>query len=206
MPGAVRGLFAAVLFTSALATVPAQASMSDVVAATYSAYSVTPPTPDEVIICHGFGCKYRAEIGLTGADRAKLTQLLAAGKASAEAERRAVAAAGAWFDRRIGPAAGTVNHVASAGMKYMYHPEQFDCVDASRNTTSLLLVLAQLKLLRHHTVDVPVSRGYLIDGRPPHTTAVLVDTASGEKWAVDSWTRGYGQLPEIMPLERWSAE
>jgi hypothetical protein len=88
-------------------------------------------------------------------------------------------------------------------MGYMFDPHQFDCIDASRNTTSLLLVLAELKLLRHHTVDVPVSRGYLLDTRPPHTTAVLKENNGGEQWAVDAWTRAYGQPPEIMPLARW---
>ena len=83
------------------------AGTADVVAATYGAYSLTPPTPAGVVICHGFGCKYRVEVGLTAADRGTLARLLAPGKASAAAERRAVAAAGAWFDRRIGPAAGT---------------------------------------------------------------------------------------------------
>ena len=111
-----------------------------------------------IFVCHGFGCKYRVELDLTPSDRAKLAQLLTAGKSTAEAERRAVAAAGAWFDRRVGPLAGTVNHVARAGMKYMYDAQQFDCIDSSRNTTSLLLVLDQLNLLRHHDVDVPESR------------------------------------------------
>jgi len=114
------------------------------------------------------------------------------------AERRAVAAAGAWFDRRIGPLAGTVNHVARAGLKYMYNVRQFDCIDSSRNTTSLLLVLDQLNMLRHHDVDVRESRGYMFDGRPPHATVVLVEKAS-----IDSWIVGYGQPLEVMPLERW---
>jgi hypothetical protein len=159
--------------------------------------------PNVIFVCHGFGCKYRAELDLTGNDRAKLAQLLAAGKSSAAAERKAVAAAGAWFDRRVGPLAGTANHVARAGMKYMYDVHQFDCIDSSRNTTSLLLVLDQLKLLRHHDVDVPESRGYMFDGRPPHATAVLVERETGTKWSIDSWTVGYGQPLEVMPLERW---
>jgi hypothetical protein len=114
-----------------------------------------------------------------------------------------VAAAGAWFDKRVGPVAGTANHVARAGMKYMYDIHQFDCIDSSRNTTSLLMVLDQLNLLRHHDVDEPEARGYMIDGRPPHATAVLVERATGKKWSVDSWTVGYGQALEVMPLERW---
>lgn len=177
--------------------------MANVVDATYGGYSVTPPTPGLVFICHGFGCKYRAEIDLTAGDRAKLAQFLAAGRASPAAERKAVAAAGAWFDRRVGPIAGTQNHVARAGTKYMYDVHQFDCIDTSRNTTSLLLVLDQLKLLRHHDVDAPEARGFFIDGRPPHATAVLAEKATGRKWSIDSWTVGYGQTLEVMPLDRW---
>lgn len=181
------------------------ATSPNVVDAAYGGLSVTPPTPSMVFVCHGFGCKYRDEVDLTAGDRAKLTQILAAGRASPAAERKAVAAAGAWFDRRVGPVAGTENHVARAGAKYMYDIHQFDCIDTSRNTTSLLLVLDQLKLLRHHDVDAPEARGFFIDGRPPHATAVLVEKATGTKWSIDSWTVGYGQALEVMPLDRWKA-
>jgi len=181
------------------------ATSTNVVDAAYGGLSVTPPTPSMVFVCHGFGCKYRDEVDLTAGDRAKLTQILAAGRASPAAERKAVAAAGAWFDRRVGPVAGTQNHVARAGAKYMYDIHQFDCIDTSRNTTSLLLVLDQLKLLRHHDVDAPEARGFFIDGRPPHATAVLVEKATGTKWSIDSWTVGYGQALEVMPLDRWKA-
>jgi hypothetical protein len=181
------------------------ATSANVVDAAYGGLSVTPPTPSMVFVCHGFGCKYRDEVDLTAGDRAKLTQILAAGRASPAAERKAVAAAGAWFDRRVGPVAGTQNHVARAGAKYMYDIHQFDCIDTSRNTTSLLLVLDQLKLLRHHDVDAPEARGFFIDGRPPHATAVLVEKATGTKWSIDSWTVGYGQALEVMPLDRWKA-
>ena len=184
---------------------PAMASAGsvDVIAATYNEFSLPAPTPEKVVICHGFGCRYRAELGFTKGDHARLARLLAPGRASAAAERGAIAKAGAWFDRRIAPLAGTKGHVARAGASYMNDPGQFDCVDSSRNTTSLLLVLAALDLLRHHTVDVPVARGYLVDGRPPHVTAVLTEKGNGTRWAVDSWTRAYGQPPEILPLARW---
>lgn len=194
---------AAAAFVAAGFVPPAGADMASVVAATYSDLSVSPPSIDSIDICHGFGCKYRDELGLTAADRATLAKLLAPGKASAVAERRAIGAAGAWFDRRMGPVAGTTGHVARANRYYMFDKRQMDCVDSSRNTTSLLLVLEQLKLLRHHDVAEPEARGYLIDGRPPHVTAVLVEKGTGTKWSVDSWTRAYGQAPEIMQLAQW---
>jgi hypothetical protein len=181
----------------------AAAEMASVVAATYSELSISPPSIDSIAICHGFGCKYRDELGLTPQDWKTLTTMLAAGKANAAAERKAIGTAGAWFDRRFGPVAGTTGHVARANRYYMFDKRQMDCVDSSRNTTSLLLVLEQLKLLRYHEVAEPVARGYLIDGRPPHVTAVLVEKATGTEWSVDSWTRGYGQAPEIMQLAHW---
>jgi hypothetical protein len=57
--------------------------------------------------------------------------------------------------------------------------------------------------LIHHRPELPASRGFLVDGRLPHTTAVLGEVKGGQRWAVDSWTRKYGEMPEVMPLEAW---
>jgi hypothetical protein len=172
----------------------------------YAEHSLKLPTTASVIVCHGFGCAFRTEIGLGSGDRARLTTLLAAGHASAEAERRAVATAVAWFDRRVGPQAGTSGRIARAGFLTRTGPGQMDCIDTSQNTTSLLLLLDQLRLLKHHQVEGPVARGVLLDGRGPHATAVLRETSSGKKWAVDNWTRKYGERPDVEPLEQWMTE
>lgn len=193
----------AVILAAMAGHLPARADTASVVAATYGELSVSPPTSGSIHVCHGFGCQYRTELALTAADRAALARMLAAGRASAAAERKAIGNAGAWFDRRMGPVAGTTGHVARANREYMFDKGQMDCIDSSRNMTSLLLVLDELNLLRHHAVAEPVARGYLIDGRPPHVTAVLVEKATGSEWAVDSWTRAYGQAPEIMSLSLW---
>jgi len=50
-----------------------------------------------------------------------------------------------------------------------------------------------------------VSRGLFIDGKQPHTTPVIVETANGSQWSVDSWTRAYGQSPEIMTISEWES-
>jgi hypothetical protein len=169
----------------------------------YARLSLPLPAPSLVVICHGFGCQQRTAIGLGAADRAKLAELLISGHASAEAERRAIGEATAWFDRRIGPAAGTTHRIARAGALTEYHPGQMDCVDTSSNNTSLFLVLDRLHLLRHHAVEGPQARGYLLNGRWPHATAVLRDLHTGRKWAIDNWTRKFGERPEIMTVEQW---
>jgi hypothetical protein len=164
-------------------------------------------SPSLVIVCHGFGCRDRTEIAFSDADRARMAQILGAGKASPAAERQAIAVAVQWFDRRIGPEAGTVHHRARAGHENMTNVSaQFDCIDASRNTTTLLAVLEDLHLLKYHRVEETVARGALIDGRWPHATAVVTDRTTQKKWAVDSWTHAYGEKPDVKPLDIWLGE
>jgi hypothetical protein len=173
----------------------------------YAAVSLSPPTTRLVIVCHDFGCAQRTPVGLSPGDLATLASLLAPGRASAEAERRAVAAAEAWFDRRVGPAAGTTHRIARAtGLGGQGATGQMDCIDTSRNSTSLLLILEQLHLLHHHKVEGPEARGFLLDGRGPHATAVLTDIHTGRQWAVDSWTHKYGEKPDVLPLDVWKQQ
>jgi len=179
------------------------AQLEPSVVAMFSETSLALPTASRVIICHGFGCARRTTLTLTPADRAKLAQLMASGRKSPVTERLALANAMVWLDRRVGPLAGTTRRVARAGASQSGDPGQLDCVDTSRNTTSLFIVLEDLKLLRHHTIAGPESRGFFLGGQVPHTTAVLAERVGGKKWAIDPWTKAYGQLPEVMPLEQW---
>jgi hypothetical protein len=175
------------------------------VAAVFGELSLPVPTTKSVVVCHGFGCQFHTQVALGNADRAKLAELLAPGRASPQVERRALAAATAWFDRRVGPAAGTTRRVALARSQ-SGDPAQMDCIDLSSNNTSLFVILQQLGLLRHHRVERPVSRGLVIDGRLPHTTAIVGEVKGGRKWAVDNWTHKYGEMPDVEPLEQWLQE
>jgi hypothetical protein len=49
----------------------------------------------------------------------------------------------------------------------------------------------------------PRARGFLLDGRYPHATAVVAETGSGAKWAIDSWPRRNAEPPVIQPLSEW---
>jgi hypothetical protein len=169
------------------------------IVARFQSLSMPVPNAGRVVICHGFGCQRRTEIGISRADQARFAQLMAPGRASAEAERRAVAQAIAWFEKRVAPEAGTAN--AKAYATIASDPGQFDCVDASTNTTQVLVVLDQLGLLHHHRVEAPVSRPF--GWHVIHTTAVLRDIHNQEDWVFDPWTRNNGELPEVMPLVKW---
>jgi hypothetical protein len=67
-------------------------------------------------------------------------------------------------------------------------------------------VLEEWKLFRYHVVSDPRYRGNVLRGQLPHNTAVLTDHATGVGWAVDMWHQGYGELPDVMPVETWLNE
>jgi hypothetical protein len=173
------------------------------VTAMLAEWSLAPPSPSRVVICHGFGCAFRTEIALAGGDHAQMAALMASGSASAPAERAAIGRTEAWFERRIAPITGTAARVARAGplIGAGANRGQFDCIDTTNNTNSLLLILDQLKLLRHHTIAAPESRFLLTEG--PHNTAVIKDRKTNELWTVDPWTHKGSEVPDIFPLARW---
>jgi len=173
-------------------------------AAAYLAkYEVPPPTANEVVVCHGFGCAYRTAVNLSSKDIAQLRGILGKGQGSASDEINAIASAVAWFERRIGSITGTSKRTARAGPDRSGLKTEADCIDESVNTTAILLLASRLKLLRHHEVAGAESRGYLLDMRYPHATAVVANVKTGARWAIDPWTKRNGERPDTLPIERW---
>ena len=54
-----------------------------------------------------------------------------------------------------------------------------------------------------------VARGFFLDGRYPHATAVLAESAvpatPRTQWAIDSWPTANAEPPVIQRLDRWLA-
>jgi hypothetical protein len=180
--------------------------LSAPIAALYTTVSIYPPSATSMTVCYGFVCRRREILDFTPADRKTLTQILNAGKASAAVERAAVQKAVVWFDRRMGPVLGTNKRVAKADFRYFDDKHNYDCWDTTRNTTSLLLVLQEWGLLKYHVVGDPHYRGNALVLQTPHNTAVLVERATRVEWVVDMWPRGYLELPDVMPVEKWVKE
>ncbi|HEY8334171.1 MAG TPA: hypothetical protein VIQ05_10315 [Tardiphaga sp.] len=190
-----------------LAAAPAHAvELTPGISELYTSVSIYPPTASSMTICYGFVCRRRYEFGFTAGDRAALTKIMAAGRANAVAERAAVQKAVVWFDRRVGPVIGTDKRIANADFRYFDDKHNFDCWDTTRNVTSLLLVMQEWGLFKHHTVGEPRYRGNALVLQTPHNTPVLVDRATREQWVVDMWTRGYAQAPDVMTVDKWVKE
>lgn len=191
----------------ALAALPAAAiELNSELSYLYTSVSINPPTASRMTVCYGFVCRRRMIWDITPGDRKALTDIVAKGRANAEAERKAVQQAVVWFDRRMGPVIGTDKRIARADFRYFDDKHNYDCFDTTRNTASLLLVLQDWGLLRHHVVGTPRFRGKFFIGQTPHNTAVLTDKVTGKDWVVDMWTRGYAELPDVMTVEQWLTE
>lgn len=171
----------------------------------YGAHGGTPPSGDRLFVCHAFGCAIRTPVTVGPADRSAVARIMRAGAGSPAAEREAIARAISWFEKRVAKPAGSSGDVGGLDLRNAGVPGQMDCIDEATNTTSYLLMMQGWGLLRHHQVASPVARGFFLDGRYPHATAVVVDETTGKPWAVDSWPNANGVKPDVMTLQRWFA-
>ncbi|WP_114388975.1 hypothetical protein [Notoacmeibacter marinus] len=157
----------------------------------------------KLTICSGYGCKFTDRFAPDAGDRSRLKAIMAQGATSPAAERRAIRRAIAQMERA---AQRQLRFGTDAPLSLQRHANrrgQMDCFDESTNTRTYLRWLDRADLMRHHKQLRKIAqRGYLIDGRYPHKTALIRDTAGGV-WAVDSWRGRNGQPPEIMPISRW---
>jgi hypothetical protein len=190
------------LTAACLSALPARADNG---AAFLEKLSLNSSLSKTLIVYHGFGCAYRNQFALTPARLSYLQSQLGAAH-SAKEERKILAKVVAWFDREAGRMAGTTTRIARAGAGTKSGPSQMDCIDLTANVTELLLVLDRNKLLKFHRVGEPVSRGLIVDGKQPHTTPVIMEIATGTPWSVDSWTKSYGQSPDIMTISDWKSK
>jgi hypothetical protein len=142
-------------------------------------------------------------VNLDGSIIPQAAQRLKSSRLSAKAEREAlgeiVKVYTAEMARQLG---GRPDRAGSPPQMSGLHG-QMDCIDETANTTSLLIELDRRGLLAHHRVQRPQSRGFFIDGRYPHVTAVIAERGTLTEWAVDPWKYAPGQMPDILPLSTW---
>jgi hypothetical protein len=163
---------------------------------------VTDPDPAHFNICFGHGCTYLGWVKLSTEQWQQVRDVFAEPADSAAEERAQIAAAIALLERIVGPLTGTDGDKggdwAGLGLR-----GQMDCIDESINTTIYLRMLQKDGLMRRHSVVDRATRWTLISW--PHTTAVIRERDSLERWAVDSWFLDNGEPPFVLPLETWSS-
>ncbi len=199
----IRSILAVFLVFASVSAVFAAATDDEMrVTPWFEQQSLPIPTWSRFVVCHGYGCAFRTAVALRPQDRITLANMMKA--TNAAAERRGIAKVVQWFDKRVGPQTGTSRARAKAG-GIAGDASQFDCVDRTANTTGLLLVLSQWKLLKYHRIDPPVSRLSPLIAGAPHSTAVVTELIGGKSFSIDPWTHNSGELPDVTPLDQWLA-
>ena len=169
----------------------------------YDGHNGLQPRTDRIYICHGFGCTYKTPVDFSSKDLGRLRRILAAGAGSSKAELQAISKAVQWEEKRVGPIVGSSNDIGGLDMRNAGVRGQMDCLDEATNTNSLLLIAQKHGMLKYHTVASPVARGFFLDGRYPHATAVVKEKQSNKAFAIDSWPTDNGKPPVIQPLDVW---
>lgn len=173
----------------------------------YAVFKVDPPRNTTVTVCHAYGCREKTRFTFTQADIAEIRKLMASTRKAdtPHEERRAVAYAIGWMERRTGEVIGTKHDRPGMDFAGSGDPTQQDCVDEATNTTSYLTVLQNADLLKHHTVGRPFAKENFLRGIAgwTHWTATIHENESGQRWAVDSWIYANGENPAVVKAEEW---
>ena len=170
-------------------------------------YKLTPPDRNTATVCHGYNCRYKTKVRFTEADIETLRAAFAANGGTPEGERREMARAIGFFEKKTGALIGTADDPGGVlENEYIGDPTRQDCVDEAATATGYLMLLQNNGLLKHHTVREPEVRGFFIDGRWQHFTAVVHDTAADTRYAIDSWFRANGQPAVVMTLRDWQLD
>jgi hypothetical protein len=164
---------------------------------------ITEPALERYSVCFDHSCTTVVTDSLSQAEWDMASQPLKNPLTTAADERLAIARAIAIFEEIIGRHTGTYRD-KGRNLRGFGQPGQLDCIDESTNTTTYLRLLERGGLLHHHRVLERSTRFGLFVGMP-HTTAVIEDTGTGDRYAVDSWFRDNGQPPYIAKLDVWKA-
>lgn len=160
------------------------------------------PSPLAFSVCFGHTCDSVAQLSLSTLEWQEIQKIFSGGADSPAQERQLIGKAIARMEGLVGPLTDTSNDRGGNLSGLQAAGNQMDCIDESTNTTTYLKMLVADGLVRWHTVEDRVTRGWFIFGWP-HTTAVLKDLESGDSYAVDSWFFDNGVEPAILPLALW---
>ncbi|WP_020590712.1 hypothetical protein [Kiloniella laminariae] len=190
-------LLGAILLLSACAASPNSSPMK-----IFDRKGIAAPTIDAFEYCHGYGCQTKVKLSLDEAEKNDLISAFGSAETPQE-ERAGMARAVAYMEQLNGPKTGTDKDVGGTFTGYG-QAGQLDCEDEATNTTTTLIFLRDLGLLKHHRLRSQVTRGFFFRGWP-HTSAAVIEIASGKSYVIDSWFESSGVAPHVVPYEIWSS-
>jgi hypothetical protein len=161
------------------------------------------PTLGQFEVCQGGGCLETNQLSMTDLEWRDVKHVFINKATSAEQERVQIAKAIGEFERIIGAKNGTAADLAGTFFDGKL-TGQLDCNDEAINTTTYMRLLKSNGLMQLHEIEDTRTRNFFFTGWP-HTTAVIRDIKTNDRYAVDSWFYDNGKSATIVTFAKWKA-
>jgi hypothetical protein len=161
------------------------------------------PTLESLDVCFGGGCAENRHISINKQEWTQVVSIFASKTEGAALERKEIADAVGMLETIIGAKIGTSEDRAGTFNNSKF-PNQLDCNDEAINTTTYMHLMQYYGLIKLHEAEDMRTRNFFFNGWP-HTTAVIHEKATGERFAVDSWFYDNGVPATIVPFELWKS-
>jgi len=156
-------------------------------------------------VCSGGGCAEIRHLSLALEEWKKITEIFyrAGSNVDAKQERQLISMAIGEFERIVGVKTGTSTDRAGTFGNADFRG-QLDCNDEAINSTTYMRLMRQGGLIKLHEVEDMRTRNFFFNGWP-HSTAVIHEVATGDRFAVDSWFYDNGFPATIVPFAVWKS-
>jgi hypothetical protein len=161
------------------------------------------PTLSQFEICHSGGCAEVSTVSLSDEEWQQVSAVFDNNAQNATQERAQIAQAIGVLETLVGNTIGTSGDLAGT-FGNSDHAGQLDCNDEAINSTTYMRLLKANGLMQLHEIEDTRTRNFFFTGWP-HSTAVIRDIATGERFAVDSWFYDNGHPATIVPFAIWKA-
>jgi hypothetical protein len=161
------------------------------------------PTLSSFEICHSGGCADSNTTSLNAQEWRKVSIIFAQKAQNAADERAQIANAIGQLEILVGDKIGTATDRAGT-FDNSHYQGQMDCNDESINSTTYMRLLKQAGFMPLHEIEDTRTRSFFFNGWP-HSTAVIHEVATGERFAIDSWFYDNGHAATIVQFSQWKS-
>ena len=161
------------------------------------------PTLAAFEICHSGGCADVSAVSLCDEEWQQVSAVFASNAQNPAEERAQIATAIGVLETLVGEKTGTSGDLAGT-FGNSHFKGQLDCNDEAINATTYMRLLVSNGLMKLHAIEDTRTRNFFFSGWP-HSTAVIHEIATGERFAVDSWFYDNGHAATIVPFALWKS-
>ena len=154
----------------------------------------------DLVVCYNFACKTQQSIQVTKEEWRSVIGWFYPKASNAVEEREKIKKALGWLEVIVGRHTPTFRDKGLNLEKNPEFPGQLDCIDESINVNYYMKIFEEQGHMQYHRV---IDRAYRRAGFDSHWAGQIQESATGERFVVDSWFQDNGMLPYIARSLEW---